>query len=117
MWLCGSILLTWIFKGTTSTENFGTGVGVDPSDYESYTLAQVRDTLSIAGLSAAKTDFNLITKESAGFLNDPFDGIIGELACRMYDPISGLVNCLVLRNGLRWSGHCLSKPNIEWSSG
>lgn len=63
--------------GTTSTENFGTGVGVDPSDYESYSLAQVRDTLAIAGLSATQTDFNLITKESSGFLNDPFDGIVG----------------------------------------
>lgn len=69
---------TRYLKGTTSTENFGTGVGVDPSDYESYSLAQVRDTLSIAGLSATKTDFNLVTKESAGFLNDPFDGIVGQ---------------------------------------
>ncbi|KAF8309088.1 acid protease [Clavulina sp. PMI_390] len=68
---------TYHSYGTTSTENFGTGVGVDPSDYESYTLAQVRDTLAIAGLSAAATDFNLITSETSGFLNDPFDGIVG----------------------------------------
>ncbi|KAG8698708.1 hypothetical protein FRC09_007075 [Ceratobasidium sp. 395] len=61
----------------TSTENFGTGVGVDPSDYESLTLSAVRDTVAIAGLSAAKTDFYLITKQSAGFNADPFDGIFG----------------------------------------
>ncbi|KAG9083314.1 hypothetical protein FRC06_004595, partial [Ceratobasidium sp. 370] len=61
----------------TSTENFGTGVGVDPSDYESLTLSAVRDTIAIAGLSAANTDFYLITKQSSGFNADPFDGIFG----------------------------------------
>ncbi|KAF8676681.1 Acid protease, partial [Rhizoctonia solani] len=57
----------------SSTENFGTGVG----DYESLTLSAVRDTVAIAGLSAAKTDFYLITKQSSGFDADPFDGIFG----------------------------------------
>ncbi|GAB1526988.1 hypothetical protein RhiTH_010163 [Rhizoctonia solani] len=61
----------------SSTENFGTGVGVDPSDYESLTLSAVRDIVAIAGLSAAKTDFYLITKQSSGFDADPFDGIFG----------------------------------------
>ena len=81
----------------SSTENFGTGVGVDPSvsktaankvtkihilvqDYESLTLSAVRDTVSIAGLSATKTDFYLITKQSSGFNADPFDGIFGGLS-------------------------------------
>ncbi|CEL61602.1 Pepsin II-1 OS=Oryctolagus cuniculus PE=2 SV=1 [Rhizoctonia solani AG-1 IB] len=61
----------------SSTENFGTGVGVDPSDYESLTLSAVRDTVAIAGLSATKTDFYLITQQSSGFNADPFDGIFG----------------------------------------
>ncbi|KAG8728378.1 hypothetical protein FRC10_005030, partial [Ceratobasidium sp. 414] len=61
----------------TSTETFGTGVGVDPSDYESLTLSAVRDTVAIAGLPAANTDFYLITKQSSGFNADPFDGIFG----------------------------------------
>lgn len=65
------------FKGITTEEDFGTGVGVDPSDYESYTLLSVRDTLAIGGLSAAATNFYLIQSETAGFLNDPFDGIVG----------------------------------------
>lgn len=86
---------TYYSYGTTSTENFGTGVGVDPSDYESYSLAQVRDTLAIAGLSATKTDFNLITKESSGFLNDPFDGIVG----MGYDG-SGTIFQNLISNGL-----------------
>ncbi|KAG8707791.1 hypothetical protein FRC08_000283 [Ceratobasidium sp. 394] len=61
----------------TSTENFGTGIGVDPSDYESLTLSAVRDTVAIGGLSAANTDFYLITKQSSGLNDDPFDGIFG----------------------------------------
>ncbi|CUA67158.1 hypothetical protein RSOLAG22IIIB_13277 [Rhizoctonia solani] len=61
----------------STTENFGTGVGVDPSDYESLTLSAVRDTVAIAGLSAANTDFYLITQQSTGFNADPFDGIFG----------------------------------------
>ncbi|ELU36268.1 Asp domain-containing protein [Rhizoctonia solani AG-1 IA] len=52
----------------SSTENFGTGVGVDPSVRDSFlTLSAVRDIVAIAGLSAAKTDFYLITKQSSGF--------------------------------------------------
>ncbi|KAG8730079.1 hypothetical protein FRC10_003143, partial [Ceratobasidium sp. 414] len=61
----------------TSTETFGTGVGVDPSDYESLTLSAVRDTVAIAGLSATNTNFYLITEQSSGFNADPFDGIFG----------------------------------------
>ncbi|QRV89151.1 aspartyl protease [Ceratobasidium sp. AG-Ba] len=59
------------------TVYFDTGAGVDPSDYESLTLSAVRDTVTIAGLSAAKTDFYLITQQSSGFDDNPFDGIFG----------------------------------------
>jgi hypothetical protein len=74
---------------------FATGVGVDPnvnlyslcsSSIAYHTLEQnsdwliysaVRDVVSIAGLPAVPLDFYLITNESAGFWDAPFDGVFG----------------------------------------
>ncbi|KAF8322233.1 acid protease, partial [Clavulina sp. PMI_390] len=70
---------TFYSYGANSTETFGTGGGVDPNDADAqtYTLFQSRDMVSIAGLPAVVGNFSLITNETAGFVNDPYDGIVG----------------------------------------
>ncbi|KAG8742921.1 hypothetical protein FRC10_000709 [Ceratobasidium sp. 414] len=63
---------------------FATGVGVDPSALmlnqktsESFIYSAVQDMISIAGLSPVATDFYLITNQTSGFWDDPFDGVFG----------------------------------------
>ncbi|KAB5593458.1 hypothetical protein CTheo_3092 [Ceratobasidium theobromae] len=56
---------------------FATGVGVDPTNYEWLVYSAVRDVVSIAGLPAIPTDLYLITNESTGFWDAPFDGVFG----------------------------------------
>ncbi|KAG9121105.1 hypothetical protein FRC07_003065, partial [Ceratobasidium sp. 392] len=56
---------------------FATGVGVDPSTSESFIYSAVQDMVSIAGLPPVATDFYLITNQTSGFWNDPFDGVFG----------------------------------------
>lgn len=47
------------------------------SDSENVTGTIVQDVISIAGLAAPSFQFGLIEDQSAGFGNDPFDGIVG----------------------------------------
>ncbi|KAG8702444.1 hypothetical protein FRC08_003483 [Ceratobasidium sp. 394] len=56
---------------------FATGVGVDPSTSESLIYSAVQDVVSIAGLAPVATDFYLITNQTSGFWDDPFDGVFG----------------------------------------
>lgn len=37
----------------------------------------MQDVVSIAGLPAVPLDFYLITKQTSGFWDDPFDGVFG----------------------------------------
>ncbi|EIN13192.1 acid protease [Punctularia strigosozonata HHB-11173 SS5] len=70
---------TFVDLGTTSTEVFGTCIGVTPvvgSDC-SLTLRAVADTVSVAGIDVSLAGFSLITNQTAGFTDDPFDGILG----------------------------------------
>lgn len=66
------------------------------------TLEAVSDTISIAGLSAAQTDFYLITQQSSGFDADPFDGIFGKLIWQE-DGVS-ILTYIVLGMGYDGSG-------------
>lgn len=63
----------------SSTITFGTGVGVDPVVGNNWqlNLDEVEDTVSVAGLSAGKIEFFLITRQTPTFDPDPFDGIMG----------------------------------------
>lgn len=72
------ILTSFYLTGVPSSESFATGVGVDPSESESYNLSLVRDTVAIAGFSTTDANFSLITGESSGFFDAPFDGIVGK---------------------------------------
>ncbi|CAE7209328.1 unnamed protein product [Rhizoctonia solani] len=65
----------------SSTENFGTGVGINPS-FDVVGCLGYR--IAIAGLSATKTDFYLIIQQSAGFNADPFDDIFGSADGTMF---------------------------------
>ncbi|KAF8608390.1 acid protease [Ceratobasidium sp. AG-I] len=56
---------------------FATGVGVNPNTRESFIYSAVQDVVSIAGLPAISLDFYLITNQTSGFWNDPFDGVFG----------------------------------------
>ncbi|KAJ6575374.1 acid protease [Mycena capillaripes] len=70
---------TFVDQHSSSTITFGTGVGVTPvngSNWELH-LSAVTDTVSVAGLTVNSTDLFLITNETATFLDDPFDGIMG----------------------------------------
>jgi len=68
---------TFVDSGITTSINFSTGVGVDPSDFETLIVKVVSDTFTILNFSAPSTTFNLITSQSSGFIVDPFDGIVG----------------------------------------
>ncbi|KAF2095506.1 acid protease [Rhizodiscina lignyota] len=56
---------------------FGTGIGVAPSDFESQTGIIATDTVCVSGLCAKNQTMGLVMNETAGFANDPFDGILG----------------------------------------
>lgn len=62
---------------SSTTESFGTGVGVDPQGDWELTLAKVRETVTLTGLKADLTTLYLITAQTAAFAPDPFDGIAG----------------------------------------
>jgi hypothetical protein len=66
---------TFLDYHSSTTESFGTGVGVDPQGDWEPTLARVRDTVTLTGIEAAKTQLYLITDQTALFAPDPFDGI------------------------------------------
>jgi len=70
---------TFIDNRRTSTITFGTGVGVDPVIGSNWQLSlnSVQDTVSVAGLVAPNIQFFEITKQTAPFDPDPFDGIMG----------------------------------------
>ncbi|KAH8809448.1 aspartic peptidase domain-containing protein [Xylogone sp. PMI_703] len=56
---------------------FATGTGVQSSDMETVEGIIVQDAISVAGLTVDNFQFGLIQNQSAGFANDPFDGIMG----------------------------------------
>ncbi|KAF8145430.1 acid protease [Mycena galopus ATCC 62051] len=66
-------------EGYSTTITFGTGVGVDPvvGDNWEMSLSFVADALTIADLSIPFGGFYLITNQTATFLPDPFDDILG----------------------------------------
>ncbi|TFY71903.1 hypothetical protein EVG20_g1112 [Dentipellis fragilis] len=65
------------FVNLTKTGNitFFTGGGVEPSVRGDTYI--VNDTMTLLDISAPNTTFLLIEAQSAGFLNDPYDGIVG----------------------------------------
>ncbi|KIJ45947.1 hypothetical protein M422DRAFT_46521 [Sphaerobolus stellatus SS14] len=85
---------TFVDLGVNNTVNFATGVGVNPSDFESVNLRAVRDTMTILNFSAPQTNFFLITKQTAGFAADPFDGIVG----MGFNPNQSVFRALELNN-------------------
>jgi hypothetical protein len=68
---------TFVDLHSTTTETFGTGVGVDPQGDWRLTLAKIRETVTLTGMQAASTTLYLITAQTAAFASDPFDGIAG----------------------------------------
>ncbi|KAL0950363.1 hypothetical protein HGRIS_010329 [Hohenbuehelia grisea] len=56
---------------------FATGVGVDPSISEWLLYSAVNDMVTVGSLPSVKLDLFLITNESTGFQNAPFDGVFG----------------------------------------
>ncbi|KAJ6575375.1 acid protease [Mycena capillaripes] len=70
---------TFVDQNASSTLTFGTGIGVTPVNGSNWQLhlSAVTDTVSVAGLTVNSTDLFLITNETATFLEDPFDGIMG----------------------------------------
>ncbi|KAK7055773.1 pepsin A [Favolaschia claudopus] len=88
---------TYVDGGTVQTEFFSTGAGVDPviafqgtSNYL-YQLRSGFDDISIAGFTAPKSRFWLITSQGEGWANDPWDGIMG-LSPRPQNVFSALVD-------------------------
>lgn len=79
---------TFVDEGVEFNLSFVTGPGVHPASsgpgvdppVESDTM-KVRtgtDTVSVGGLTAANTDLDLITSQSARFSEDPFSGFLGK---------------------------------------
>lgn len=60
---------------------------------ESFIYSAVQDVVSIAGLPAIPLDFYLITNQSSGFWDDPFDGVFGRHAHRTVGRIHMLTIC------------------------
>ncbi|KAJ7167987.1 acid protease [Mycena filopes] len=64
---------------SNSSVTFGTGVGVEPVNGSNWKLdlAFVADALVVGDISVPLGGFFLITNQTATFLPDPFDGIMG----------------------------------------
>ncbi|TFY83622.1 hypothetical protein EWM64_g392 [Hericium alpestre] len=68
---------TFVSLNRTGELDFATGGGVEPSDFESLQVLEVNDTMTLLGIATPDTTFFLITNQTAGFFNDPYDGIVG----------------------------------------
>ncbi|KAF8584027.1 acid protease [Ramaria rubella] len=61
---------TFINTNMTGEIDFATGGGVEP-------ILEVVDTMTLLDISVPNTTFFLITNQTAGFFNYPYDGIVG----------------------------------------
>ncbi|TFY71732.1 hypothetical protein EVG20_g1276 [Dentipellis fragilis] len=64
---------TFVNLNKTGEIDFATGGG----DFESLQVLEVNDTMTLLGIATPDTTFFLITNQTAGFFNDPYDGIVG----------------------------------------
>ncbi|KAF8589868.1 acid protease [Ramaria rubella] len=81
---------TFVDLKETATIHFETAGGVQPGNTESIDVLKVADTMMLIGIPVPHTEFYLITNQTAGFIPNPYDGIVG----LGYEPNSSIYTAL-----------------------